>query len=243
MWCPNLEARQLEPEKMDGLELDPVLHRHALNGIARLNAWSGTARSVFNPLSSFFNRSKGNTKWRVLDIATGAGDIPVRLFRRGRKSGNGLQVQGCDRSAVAVEHARRLAVQKKADVHFFQLDVLRDPLPETDIICSSLFLHHLTFDEAVHLLNKMRRTARRMIVIQDLRRSAGGWYLALAASFLLTRSRIVQEDAPQSVRAAFTLTEVRQLLDAAGLKDARLEKRWPFRFQIIWENPDAAHDG
>src|SRR5947207_3176813 len=76
---------------------------------------------------------------RVLDIASGAGDVPVRLWRRAKRKGLALQVAGSDVSPLAVEHGRRWAATAGADVEFFPLDILADPIPDGyDVLTSSL---------------------------------------------------------------------------------------------------------
>src|SRR5262249_57000455 len=93
---------------------------------------------------------------RVLDVAAGAGDVLRRLARRSRRAGLGLVLEGCDVSPVALAHARRRAEEEKADLRFFACDVLREPLPAGyDAVVCSLFLHHLSAEQAVGLLRRM----------------------------------------------------------------------------------------
>src|ERR1700680_3299509 len=81
---------------------------------------------------------------QILDLATGAADIPIKLWRRARRAGLNCLVDACDVSPVALEHARKNAEHAGADVHFFEHDVLAGPFPrEYDAVTCSLFLHHL----------------------------------------------------------------------------------------------------
>ena len=113
-------------------------------------------------------------------------------------------------------------------------DVLTAALPEGyDVVMTSLFLHHLERDEAARLLAAMRAAARRLVVIDDLRRDGLGLALAWLGSRTLTRSPVVRVDGPRSVRAAFTITEVRRLAEAAGWsRDLRVRTHWPRRFLL-----------
>ena len=67
--------------------------------------------------------------------------------------------------------------------------------------------------------------------------TAVGFCMAYSAARLLTRSHVVHTDAVLSVRAAFTVEEVRQLASAAGLSDAKVVPRWPSRFVVSWRKP------
>jgi hypothetical protein len=99
----------------------------------------------------------------------------------------------------------------------------------------SLFLHHLSRDQAVELLRRMASRATRLVLVNDLRRSALGLMLAHAATRVLSSSEIVHTDGPRSVAAAFSLEELRLLSRDAGLETATIARRWPFRFLLNWE--------
>ena len=99
----------------------------------------------------------------------------------------------------------------------------------------TLFLHHLSSEDARGLLQRMRHSARRLVLVDDLCRNRVGYVLAWAGGRLLTRSEIVHTDGPLSVRAAFTIEEVRQLAHDAGLIGARIRRHWPERFLLSWK--------
>ena len=72
------------------------------------------------------------------------------------------------------------------------------------------------------------------MTMNDLARSRCGYFLAVAACRLLTRSAVVRTDAPLSVQGAFTVDEARELAHAAGLTGARVVSRFPARYLIEW---------
>lgn len=78
----------------------------------------------------------------------------------------------------------------------------------------------------------MSTAARRLVLIEDLLRSRLGYALCWAGVRLLTRSQVVHVDGPLSVRAAFTMQEIKGLLDQAHWSGAQLVHRWPERFVI-----------
>jgi uncharacterized metal-binding protein len=174
----------------------------------------------------------------VLDIATGGGDVPIALWKKARRSGIALGVDGCDVNPNSIAYAARRAAAEGADVRFFVLNALEEPLPSGyDAIVCSLFFHHLRDEIAGRLLARMAQAAERMIGINDLLRSRMGLALAYGGSAILSRSAVVHADAPQSVRAAYTLKEVARLAIAGGLFDFRLRRRWPCRYFFEWTRP------
>jgi 2-polyprenyl-3-methyl-5-hydroxy-6-metoxy-1,4-benzoquinol methylase len=149
-----------------------------------------------------------------------------------------LEFAGCDVSGTAVEHARRYAAENRADVTFFQRDVLAEPLPDGfDVITCSLFLHHLNEEQAVTLLRRMRESAGTMALVNDLNRCARGWWAAYLGSRVVTRSPVVHVDAVLSVEGAFTPDEALALASRAGWDDARVQRKFPFRYLLSWRRP------
>src|SRR5207237_7259825 len=91
---PSLRLRQRQPEIMDQPDLRPARHVGALCGLARINFWSGSAGILWPPLAELARRL--GRPIRVLDVATGAGDVPLRLWRRSRRAGLDFRIDGCD---------------------------------------------------------------------------------------------------------------------------------------------------
>jgi 2-polyprenyl-3-methyl-5-hydroxy-6-metoxy-1,4-benzoquinol methylase len=228
----SLAERRLRPELMDQPGLARADHARALNGLRRLNIASSASRQLWSVIARHARAAQG-TRLRLLDIASGGGDIPLGLWRLAHRRGVDLQILGLDISGAAcTEAAQRCRPAGKA-ITFQCTDVTTAALPKGfDVVTSSLFLHHLPWNQATALLRKMREAAR-LVVISDLRRSAAGYAVAQAACRLLTRSPIVRYDGRQSVASAFTLSEVRELCREAGMQDAVVRRAWPCRLMII----------
>lgn len=220
---------------MDRPDLDEPSHLRALGGLARINFWSSSAGILWPPIRDLARELRG-VPVRILDVAAGAGDVPVRLWRKARRAGVTLAIDGLDISPRAVQYARRHAERRGADVRFLEHDALAKDLPGAyHVVVSSLFLHHLDEAQAVALLGRMARATQRLVLVNDLVRGYTGLVLAHLATRLLTRSRVVHVDGPRSVEGAFTLAEASALAEQAGLKGATIARRWPARFLLTWE--------
>ncbi|MBI3311954.1 MAG: methyltransferase domain-containing protein [Candidatus Omnitrophica bacterium] len=227
--------RDLRPERMDQPDLDERAHLEALDGLARLHQIGRSARSIWAPIRA---ETASSSPLRILDVATGGGDLPIDLWRLTHRAGISVQIDGFDRSPQAIGYAREKARRAGAPIRFFNQDALADPLPGGyDVLFSSLFLHHLETADAQKLLGRMASAAGRMILVHDLIRSRLNAALMELGAAFLTRSPVVHADAPQSVRAAFTLPELAQMAQTAGLPGARLIRTPPFRFLLIWRKP------
>jgi SAM-dependent methyltransferase len=219
---------------MDQPGLPPAEHQRALAGLARLNRLSGSSRILWPPLAHLA-RQRNSGVVRVLDLACGGGDVTVALARRARREGCRLAFSGCDVSKLALCVARKAAEAAGERIDFFQADVLSAEWPSGfDAVVCSLFLHHLDDLQAEDLLRRMARAAGRLVLVNDLIRSRRGFWLAVLASRLLTRSPIVQGDGPLSVQRAFTAEEVLDLATRAGLAGATVSRRWPLRLLLAW---------
>ena len=230
----DVRVRHREPELMDEPGLDPARHSAALQGLARLNRWSGSAWALWQPLRMLARRVAPEPL-RVLDVATGAGDVPIQLTRFAQRAGLRLVFDACDVSPHAIRYAESRASVAAAPVRFFQLDALTDPLHGTyDVIINSLFLHHLEQPQAVDLLRRMAAAARRLVLANDLVRSAWSYRMVALGAHVLTRSDVVHTDSLRSVRAAYSIDEARGLAQEAGLTGAEVAFRWPCRFLLSW---------
>lgn len=235
LW-PDLHARRREPEIMDEPGLDERAHLGALTALERINFWSGSARILWRELLPLARSSPAPL--RVLDVATGGGDVPLRLWRKARRAGVALSIEGCDKSATAIHHATRRAANQDAAIRFFVLDVLNERIPaEYDVVACSLFLHHLDDEPAVELLRRMAAAARQLVLVNDLERCRTGYALAWLGVRVLSRSRVAHVDGPLSVQGAYTPTEALALARQAELTEASAARRWPFRFLLSWKRP------
>ncbi len=230
-------TRQIEPEIMDRPDLDGAQHEDALRGLERLNMAS-LSPSIVWPAIAASARAQPERRLRVLDIATGGGDIAAAIAARAAKSGLAMDIHGCDISEAAVSYATARAARRNAPVEFFQHDAVADGVPAGyDVVMCSLFLHHLESDDARGLIASMASAAGSCVVINDLERSAVGLATAYLACYTLSRSPVVHHDGVRSVSAGFTLGEARGLAENAGLTGATLSRHWPFRWRLIWRPP------
>ena len=230
----GLKNRVLEPEEMDDPSISQGEHERALSGLARLNWISHAASSIWGGLKiAGIDRKPGAVSF--LDIATGGGDIPIKLALKARQRGLNLNVAGADRSPVALSYARERAHRAGVDTEWLRLDALEEPIPSGyDFISCSLFLHHLADEAVCGLLAKMSKAARRGIIINDLERSSINLGLVWLGAHLLSRSPVVHRDSIRSVRAAFTLEEIDRLALRAGLASAQIQRSFPCRYRLTW---------
>ena len=228
-----MKQRDLLPELMDDPGLNRQDHISALRGLQRINRWTNMAGLAWQPIEQLACQHPGKTL-RVLDIATGSADLPVQIWQRAKRASIHLEIEACDVSEQAVAFARENCRRAGAPIKLFTLDVLHDLIPAAyDIVLCSTFLHHLTHDQTVLVLDKMARAASRRVVAVDLVRGRLNWLQVWLACRLLSRSRIVHYDGPQSIRASYTLGEVNEIVRRISLANYRITSHWPCRFVLV----------
>lgn len=227
-------------ERMDEPDQDPAELGRSLADLRQVNRWLGGYRVVLHHLAKLVARHP-RPSYRVLDVATGSADIPLKVAAWARARGIRMQVVATDNHPTTLDFARRHAVAD-ADVRVEPADALHLPYADDafDFAMCSTALHH--FDaraDLLRVLGEMDRVARIGGIVNDLRRSRPAFIGArlLAATFW-RRHPVTAHDGPLSVRRAFTPAELDDLARAAGLPGARVHRHEPFRVALVWEREE-----
>jgi SAM-dependent methyltransferase len=222
-----MPERERIAERMDDPGLCPREHHRALAGLDRINSWTRLAARLWPLIAAEANAVAPRTL-TVLDVATGSGGNLVDLARLAQRTSKSVDFSGCDLSPTAVGIAGNSQV--------FLHNAVTTPLPGAyDVVMTSLFLHHLSEEDAVTVLRRMKEAAARMVIVCDLARSRLNRLMVSLACHALSRSPIVHFDGPASVRSAFTLAEARRLAAAAGMESATVTSLFPCRWLMTWK--------
>jgi ubiquinone/menaquinone biosynthesis C-methylase UbiE len=206
-------------ELLDGPLDDPAALRDNLRDLRRANRWLGGARLSSRAIDALIDDTDDAS---ILDVGTGAVDIPLALLAAGRRRGQRRQVTAVDSRAEVIAAATAMEPRLTADPALVLAVADGRALPfedgAFDLGHVSLVIHHLEPPDAVACLRELARVARAGVVVNDLVRSrrtlAGTWL----ASRLFTMNRYSRHDAPLSARRAYSRAELHALLGAAGLR-------------------------
>lgn len=220
-------------EWMDDPSLPVDRHRAALAGLRRLNRISGVTGAMYRQLAHLASDSH-DRPMRVLDVASGSGDLPIGWLQRARRKNVNLSVTALDCSEVALQAAAESATAAGVTLPTIRRDCLKDGLPSGfDVVTCSLFMHHLDPPDVSRLLHEMWRASQRAIVICDLERSRMNLALVATSARLVTRSDVVHFDASASVRAAYTKGEFAALVHQSLGFPVRVRTSFPCRFMTV----------
>jgi 2-polyprenyl-3-methyl-5-hydroxy-6-metoxy-1,4-benzoquinol methylase len=201
-----------------------------LQNIRRLNRWFGSYQLIL-----FFLRRwiKTGERLRIVDLATGSGDIPRLIADHARRVSANVRIDAIDQQAATLEIAKKLSANYP-NIDFVQANILQWNPPERyDIVLCTMALHHFSEADAVKILRRCRELSRKFVLVSDLRR---GWLGTVGVHILtatIFREPMTKHDGRLSMARAFSLSEMRSLAESAGWKEFGHE---PFRFarQAIW---------
>ena len=224
-----------EPELMDRPQpVSPELASD-LRNLRQLNRYFGSYRLIEHFLRRWI---QPRSRMRILDLATGSGDIPRLLVDYARKIGATVTVDAVDQQPSTLEIAQGLSGDYP-EIDFLEGDVLSFGEGAYDIVLNSLALHHFEEDAAVQLLKRCRQLSNKYVLVSDLRRGL----LATAGVYLLTtflfREPMTQTDARLSAARAFSFREFRSLAERADWRNFGHAK-FAFARQAIWLEANSA---
>ena len=222
-----------EPELMDRPQPVTAELVSDLRNLRQFNRYFGSHALIARFLRRWI---QPGVQLRVLDLATGSGDIPRLVINHARKVGATVTVDAIDQQSSTLEIARGLSADfpeidfKQGDVLFFGED------GQYDIVLCSLALHHFEETAAVRVLERCRHLSRRFVLVSDLRRG----FLATVGVYLLTaliyRESMTRNDARLSAERAFSFREFGSLAERAGWRNFG-HRKFRFARQAVWLEP------
>src|SRR6266513_3704005 len=122
-----------------------------LERIRQLNRWFGSYHLVLAFIRSWIRSAD---KLRVVDLATGSGDIPRLIVDYARRIGANVEIDALDRQPATLAIAERLSVNYP-EISYREANILEWNSIETyDIALCTLALHHFSNEDAARILHK-----------------------------------------------------------------------------------------
>jgi ubiquinone/menaquinone biosynthesis C-methylase UbiE len=166
----------------------------------------------------------GKSNLSVLEVAAGSGDLPQSVRQRLQRRGIDLQLTLLDRCSSHLTNGEAKVVGDALALPFHN--------DSFDLISCCLFVHHLAPEQVTAFAKEALRCARVAVLINDLVRNPV--HLALVyAGLPIYRSRITRNDAPASVRQAYTPPEMVEMLRPAGAAGVEITQHYLYRMGVV----------
>ncbi|MEI8109320.1 MAG: methyltransferase domain-containing protein [Verrucomicrobiota bacterium] len=225
--------RTFDPKEPEWMDREQPVSRELEEDLANLvsiNRWFGSHRLM----KKFLGVAIGDRRTaRILDLATGSGDLPRLMVAWARSRGIAVEIDAVDGNESTVEIARGLSGDFP-EIRWLKGDVLEfRSAASYDLVCCSLALHHFSEEDAVRLLRRCRELSHRFVLVADLERSLGTLWGVRLITALFYRAPMTRADAVASAHRAFSYEEFGRMAERAGWEEFR-QGRFLFCRQAIW---------
>lgn len=218
--------RSTQQEIMDDISIQDSRLTDALKELSVINTFLGGNAVSRKGISRLMDRFSDQSPLSILDVGAGGCDLTRSLPVSHRE----ISVTSLDINFGACKYSR--------DTHpglpVVNGSVFHLPFKERsfDIVHVSLFLHHFTQAELEEIIVSLYRVSRRGVVINDLRRSLLAYIGIAALTQLFSRSDMVKNDGPLSVRRGFVRSELKQLCGHLPSTKVTIHRMWAFRWCV-----------
>ncbi|SRR5581483_9535908 len=225
--------RSFDPEEPELMDVPQPVSRELeadLDNLGKINRYFGGHRLVRTFLKAWL---KPGRSYRLLDLATGPGDVPRMIVQWARQRGISVKIDAVDLHPSTLEIARRRSADFP-EINFVRADARTYTDAVTyDFVCCSLALHHFSEQDAMRVLRRACELSHDKVLISDLER---GWFTWLCIYFITSaffRDPMTKYDARLSVKRAFSYRELDLLAQQAGWRGYGHCRFWPAR-QALW---------
>jgi ubiquinone/menaquinone biosynthesis C-methylase UbiE len=210
--------RVIEPELLDHLPPDEA--RPNLADLVRINQHFGGHSVILKTLARVAQR---NDAFSLLDIGAASGDTARKIKAEYPNS----NVLSFDYNATNIGAAPCPKIIGNA----FALPFA--PASFDYVLCS-LFLHHFQNDQVIELLRSFFAITRNALLVCDLERNVIPYLFLPATKYVMNWKKITVRDGMISVRASFTMDELKSLAEQAGIRDCEMAVHRPaFRISML----------
>ncbi len=210
----RFKQRSYELERLDTGDYTEAEYAHWQKEMRFIHRIFGETRALQHTL--FRDLGAGNEGVSILDVGAGSGELLLELKKwfGGRASLTGVEIN--ETGARSIKCGGVEAVMADGLLLPFETDSF-------DTAFCSLFLHHLSDDDAPRLLAEMARVSRGRIYAIDLNRDPMAYYFYKAVGRVFLQ-RLTLDDGALSIRRSFNAKELRGLAKTARLRDIEVQR-------------------
>lgn len=210
---------------MDGADVPVETMRGCLRDLARVNTLTLARGPTLDWLARTVDRP-----FTLIDVGAGEGDMLRAIARWAKTRRLPARLIGYDLDARCAA-AARAATDPTLGIAFNVGDATTADLVP-DVIISALVTHHMADEEIVTFLRWMEATARWGWFINDLHRNWFAYHGFSVLAAVMGWHPFVRHDGPLSIARAFRKADWQRLLEEAGITQANVIWRFPFRLTV-----------
>ncbi len=218
--------RSHSKEIMDDFSIKDQRIDLALQELKMINRYLGGESVSKTGIKKILNK-KVYENLKILDAGSGA-SIPLLSMKTNNST---LEIFCLDKNIRVCKYLKR----SSANLKVVCADILKLPFKEKhfDIIHASLFLHHFNKEQLNIILCLLKENSKHGIIINDLRRNILAYCGIKILIHLFSKSEMVKNDAPVSVKRGFIKSELLEILRSAKIFKFEIKRKWAFRWLIV----------
>jgi 2-polyprenyl-3-methyl-5-hydroxy-6-metoxy-1,4-benzoquinol methylase len=231
---PDFSKRSSDEEIMDDLNCSGEVVNQTLRELETINALLGGNYVTLDGLRQLLDEGQKANSISIADLGCGGGDILKLIRKWGDKKGLTLTLTGIDANPNITAFAEK-QTPASCGIKYEATDIFSDKFRQTkfDVMVGTLFFHHFSSEQLGDFFRKAKEQVSIGIVINDIHRHWFAYYSIKWLTQLLSRSSMVKFDAPLSVLRAFRKSELKEIMQRAGITNYTIRWMWAFRWQVI----------
>jgi len=226
-----LSARSYEKELLDAPAIEVELLYQNLRELAIINKYlGGHAVSVRGIAQVLIDPAK---TYSVMDIGCGGGDSILAISNWAEANQRKITLAGVDLKEDCISYATENC-SKRSSIRLICDDFRNvfDRHNKIDVVHAALFCHHFREEDIISFI-KLCLQQQATFIINDLERHPVAYYSIRLLARVFSRSPLVKNDAPLSVKRGFKKSEWHDILKRAGATNYSINNCWAFRHLII----------
>lgn len=225
--------RSTQKEIMDDLKVGGEELTQTLKELRTINKLLG-GNYVTTSAIQRFRKIFPQEDYTIADVGCGGGDMLKVMADWAYKKELPCSFIGIDANPNIIRLAKKQLEEYK-NVKFEQANVFSENFisQPVDIITCTLFTHHFTDEELIHLLSSFKNMSKLGVVINDLHRHPLAYYSIKLLTRFFSKSEMVKNDGPISVLRSFRRKDWTQILSKAGFDHVEISWNWAFRWKIL----------
>jgi ubiquinone/menaquinone biosynthesis C-methylase UbiE len=218
--------RSIKKEMMDDFSITDGRIDGALTELKLINMFLGGVSVSKKGFGKFYVSGNSNLNFRILDAGSGSSEILLKIRERFKE----VSICSLDKNKQVCHYSKT-----KNSLNIICGDIFFLPFKKGyfDIVHASLILHHFSIDELKEILGNLMPLVKKGIVINELRRNIFAFIGIKILTLFLSKSELVKNDAPLSVKKGFIKKELKDILRALPAAGYSIKRKWAFRWLVL----------
>lgn len=232
----SFKQRSYQKELLDRTDIPFADIKRNMQELDYINRKLGGHSITLDGIASLLeNQIVLNSRLTIVEIGCGGGDNLRAIKQWAEHMYLDVELVGIDINPECIAYAREQ--KRNSGIEFIGSDYKEVNFKnKPDVIFSSLFCHHFAEEELIPMMKWMNQNSELGFFINDLHRHPLAYHSIKILTKLFSKSYLVKNDAPLSVKRGFKRKEWNFIFSQAGIANFNCQWRWAFRWLITCSN-------